>query len=259
MKKYFNIGAILLFTVILFSGCKTVAVLPTKTPLKNANLEALISKIKSNYPKVNKLRSRIKATYDNGKREQQVIIQFRMENKKKLWLSATMLIPIAKLMITPNQVYFYEKFQKSYFQGGFDLINKPFGTNFRYSDVENIFLGKPILDPGYGRWKQISNPQYYILIPQGKRAGLKPTLFFDPVSFLLKEQRVIIPQNNYSITIKYLQHLRIEGKSVPSLIEIILFDGNERQALKLEFTRTYLTEEINFPFEIPKGYSKIRF
>lgn len=258
MKKYFNIGVIL-FTVILFSGCKTVAVLPTKTPLKNPNLEALVSRIKSNYPRVNKLRSRIKATYDNGKREQQVIIQFRMENKKKLWLSATMLIPIAKLMITPNQVYFYEKFQKSYFQGGFDLINKPFGTNFRYSDVENIFLGKPILDPGYGRWKQISNPQYYILIPQGKRAGLKPTLFFDPVSFLLKEQRVIIPQNNYSITIKYLQHLRIEGKSVPSLIEIILFDGNERQALKLEFTRTYLTEEINFPFEIPKGYSKIRF
>ena len=259
MKKYFNIGVILFSTVILFSGCKTVAVLPTKTPLKNANLEALVSRIKSNYPKVNKLRSRIKATYDNGKREQQVIIQFRMENKKKLWLSATMLIPIAKLMITPNQVYFYEKFQKSYFQGGFDLINRPFGTNFRYSDIENIFLGKPILDPGYGRWKQISNPQYYILIPQGKRAGLKPTLFFDPVSFLLKEQRVIIPQNNYSITIKYLQHLRIEGKSVPSLIEIILFDGNERQALKLEFTRTYLTEEINFPFEIPKGYSKIRF
>ena len=60
-------------------------------------------------------------------------------------------------------------------------------------------------------------------------------------------------------TIKYLQHLRIEGKSVPSLIEIILFDGNERQALKLEFTKTYLTEEINFPFEIPEGYSKIRF
>ena len=259
MKKYFNIGVILFSTVILYSVCKTVAVLPTKTPLKNANLEALVSRIKSNYPKVNKLRSRIKATYDNGKREQQVIIQFRMENKKKLWLSATMLIPIAKLMITPNQVSFYEKFQKSYFQGGFDLINKPFGTNLRYSDVENIFLGKPILDPGYGRWKQISNPQYYILIPQGKRAGLKPTLFFDPVSFLLKEQRVIIPQNNYSITIKYLQHLKIEGKSVPSLIEIILFDGNERQSLKLEFTRTYLTEEINFPFEIPEGYSKIRF
>ena len=196
---------------------------------------------------MNKLRSRIKATYDNGKREQQVIIQFRMENKKKLWLSATMLIPIAKLMITPNQVSFYEKFQKSYFQGGFDLINKPFGTNFRYSDVENIFLGKPILDPGYGRWKQISNPQYYILIPQGKRAGLKPTLFFDPVSFLLKEQRVIIPQNNYSITIKYLQHLKIEGKSVPSLIEIILFDGNERQSLKLEFTRTYFNRGNKFP------------
>ena len=163
------------------------------------------------------------------------------------------------MLITQEEVSFFEKFQKTYFEGNFDLINAPFNTSFGYTDIENIFLGKPFLDPGVGKWKQISNPKYYILIPQGNRSGLQPTLFFDPVSFLLKEQRVIIPQNNYSITIKYLQHLRIEGKSVPSLIEIILFDGNERKALKLEFTRTYLTEEINFPFEIPKGYSKIRF
>ena len=258
MKKYFNSGLILFSSVLLFAACKTIAVLPTKTPVKNPNLEALVSKIKSNYIRVNKVRSRIKATYDDGKREQQVVVQLRMENKKKLWLSATMLIPIAKLMITPSKVSFYEKFQKTYFEGGFDLINKPFGTNFRYSEIENIFLGKPILDPGLGKWKNISNPQYYILIPQGKRVGLKPTLFFDPVSFLLKEQRIIIPQSKYSITIKYLQHLRLEGKSIPSLIEVILFDGKETQRLELEFTRTYLTEGLTFPFEIPQGYSKIK-
>ena len=58
-------------------SCKTVAVLPTNRPLKNVNLESLVSKIKSNYPRVDKVRSRIKATYDNGKREQQVIVQLR--------------------------------------------------------------------------------------------------------------------------------------------------------------------------------------
>ena len=169
-----------------------------------------------------------------------------------------MLIPIAKLMITPDKVSFYEKFQKTYFEGGFDLINRPFGTNFRYSDIENIFLGKPILDPGLGKWKQISNPQYYILIPQVKRLGLKPTLFFDPVSFLLKEQRIIVPGSKYSISIKYIRHIRLEGKSIPSLIKVILFDGEETQSLDLEFTRTYLTEGLTFPFEIPQGYSKIK-
>src|SRR6056300_803060 len=108
MKTYFKIIFLFLTTFTLLTGCKTVAVLPTKTPVKNVNLESLASKIRSTYPKVNKVRSRIKATYDNGKREQQVIVQYRMESKKQLWLSATMLIPIAKLLITPNQVSFYE-------------------------------------------------------------------------------------------------------------------------------------------------------
>jgi ssRNA-specific RNase YbeY (16S rRNA maturation enzyme) len=84
-------------------------------------------------------------------------------------------------------------------------------------------------------------------------------LFFDPVTFLLKEQRFMIPGSTYNLTIKYLRHLRIEGKSLPSLIEVILFDGTQTQRLELEFTRTDLTDALSFPFEIPRGYSKIEF
>ena len=35
-----------------------------------------------------------------------------METKKIIWLSATMLIPIAKLKVTPNEISFYEKNSK---------------------------------------------------------------------------------------------------------------------------------------------------
>ena len=259
MKNLIKNTVYLFLLFIVFQACKSIAILPTNSPIKNVNIEALASKIRSNYPKVNNVRSRIKATYNNGKRKQQIIVQFRMESKKKLWLSATMIIPIAKLLVTPNKVSFYEKFQKTYFEGNYDLINTPFNTNFGYSDLENIFLGKPFLNPDQGRWKQISNPQYYILIPQGKRSGIKPTLFFDPVSFLLKEQRFFVPGTNYNITIKYLRHIKIEGKSLPSLIEITFFDGNQSQTLELEFNRIDFIENLNFPFEIPNGYSKIKF
>ncbi len=259
MKNLIKNTVYLFLLLIVFQACKSIAILPTNSPIKNVNIEALASKIRSNYPKVNNVRSRIKATYNNGKRKQQIIVQFRMESKKKLWLSATMIIPIAKLLVTPNKVSFYEKFQKTYFEGNYDLINTPFNTNFVYSDLENIFLGKPFLNPDQGRWKQISNPQYYILIPQGKRLGIKPTLFFDPVSFLLKEQRFFVPGTNYNITIKYLRHIKIEGKSLPSLIEITFFDGNQSQTLELEFNRIDFIENLNFPFEIPNGYSKIKF
>ena len=259
MKNLIKNTVYLFLLFIVFQACKSIAILPTNSPIKNVNIEALASKIRSNYPKVNNVRSRIKATYNNGKRKQQIIVQFRMESKKKLWLSATMIIPIAKLLVTPNKVSFYEKFQKTYFEGNYDLINTTFRTNFGYSDLENLFLGKPFLSPDQGRWKQISNPKYYILISQGKRSGIKPTLFFDPVSFLLKEQRFLVPGTNYNITIKYLRHIKVEGKSLPSLIEITFFDGNQSQSLELEFNRIDFTENLNFPFEIPNGYSKIKF
>ena len=172
--KSFYRFVILVPVLLVFAACKSVAVLPTKKPIKKVDISALASKIKENYPKVNKVRSRIRAVYNDGKRQQQVIVQLRIEAQKTIWMSASMVIPIAKLLITQEGVSFYEKFQKNYFKGNFDLINDPFNTTFSYEDVERLLLGKPFLDLNVGKWKQISNPQYYILIPQGSKSGFQP-------------------------------------------------------------------------------------
>jgi outer membrane murein-binding lipoprotein Lpp len=100
-------------TILLLSACKTVAVLPTKTPVKKVDVASLASKIKGTYPKVDKLRSRIRAVYDDGKRAQQVIIQLRMQAQQKIWMSASMVIPIAKLLITKEGVSFMKNFKKT--------------------------------------------------------------------------------------------------------------------------------------------------
>ena len=87
--RFFIIGI-----TFLFSACKSVAVLPSKTPVKKVDVSALASKIKANFPKINKLRSRIRAIYDDGKREQQVIIQLRLETQQKIWMSASMVLSL---------------------------------------------------------------------------------------------------------------------------------------------------------------------
>ena len=252
--RFFLIGII-----FLFSSCKSVAVLPSKIPVKKVDVSALAYKIKSNYPKINRLRSRIRAIYDDGKREQQVIIQLRLEAQKKIWMSASMIIPIAKLLITKEGVSFYEKFQKNFFKGDFQLINQLFNTSFSFNDIENLLLGKPFLDPNLGRWKQITNPQYYILIPQGRKSNFQPTLFFDPTTFLLKEQRFLIPGSLQTLIISYKNHQRIQDSYIPQEIEIALFDGEKTKKVTLDFTRTDLPDKLYFPFEIPEGYNPISF
>ena len=176
MGKNLKHISIIILNFLFIISCKTINVLPTKTPIKNVDLDALVLKIKNNYPKIDKLRSRIKAVYNDGKREQQIIVQLRMQTKKIIWLSGTMLIPIAKMKVTPNEISFMKN-SKTYFQGNFNLINSSFGTSIGFSDLENLFLGKPFSDPAQGQWKQIMNPQYYILSPKGKRQFLH-LLFF---------------------------------------------------------------------------------
>ena len=63
-----------IFIIIVFQACKSIAILPTNSPIKNVNIEALASKIRSNYPKVNNVRSRIK-----------LLITMERENNRSLF------------------------------------------------------------------------------------------------------------------------------------------------------------------------------
>lgn len=249
---------LLLFLVSLVTACKSIPVLPTKSPVEKVDVIGLAKEINAKQPKINFLRARIRATYDDQKKRQQVILQMRMQDQKSIWMSATMLVPIAKLLLTPNEVAFYEKFQKRFFKGDYEFINSLFNTEFGYNDIQNLLLGNPLLDPAKGRWKQISNPDYYLLTPELGKNSLRPIFFFDPESFLLKEQRVVIPGSAKTLSVKYLDHQRIQGQNIPLTVEISFFDGNQLTKLLLEYTRVDFPGGFTIPFDIPKGYKKIQ-
>ena len=98
------------FYLILFLGlmtaCKSVRVLPNKAPVKRVELKALTSEILKAEEKISTFRARIKAEYNDQKRKQSVNVNFRLEENKTFWMSANMLIPIAKVLITPEEVKF---------------------------------------------------------------------------------------------------------------------------------------------------------
>ena len=94
-----KIGIILF--IIFITACKSPAVFPSKNPIKYFPVKELTKAISKNRVDFKKFRSRVKTTYDDGKRSQQVIINIRMEKDKAIWISANMLVPIAKILITP--------------------------------------------------------------------------------------------------------------------------------------------------------------
>lgn len=247
----------ILLVVFVWQGCKSIPVLPSKAPLSNLATKELVRTIDNRQPKVRNLRARIKAVYNDGKRKQTVILQMRLQHDTKLWLSASMLIPIAKALISPEEVLFYEKYQKTAFQGDFDSLNALFNTNFGFQELERLFLGSPVLDLKQGRWKRIKHPDYYVLSPVLKGAQFTPSFFFDPTTFMLREQRVIFA-GGASLTMRYPARQKVDDETLPSLIQLSYFDGKNFQTLDLEYTRIDFPKKLTFPFQIPEGYKALQ-
>jgi len=63
-----------------------------------------------------------------------------------IWLNFSKLgFPIAKLIVTPNKVKFYEKIGKTSFEGDFKLISSWLGTDFDFTKVQNLFIGETLM------------------------------------------------------------------------------------------------------------------
>jgi len=246
-----------LISILFFTSCKSITVLPTNKPISNVNINGLIDKINTNSLNFKYLKSRIRVKYDDGKNEQQIIVQLRVKSDEIIWLSATMLVPIAKVVIIQDKIRFYEKFQKTFFEGDINSVNTFLKSEISYKKIQNILLGKPFVDLKNSSWKQVSNSKNYILIPKGRNNSFKPTLFFNPVNFLLEEQRIFLPEIIEVLRIEYSNYLNIEDNNIPQTIRIsIIYEGILR-SIEIDLTNINFTEKLNFPFEIPKGYKKL--
>ena len=177
------ISLLILGWLLVFAACKSPAVPSSRTPIKDIGIKELTKSIAKNQLDYKKFRSRVKTTYDNGKRKQQVIINLRMEKSKSIWMSASMIVPIAKLLVTPDRVSFYEKFQKTFFEGDVSFINQQFDTSFEFKDLQNLLMGLPLTNINRGRWESISHPKYYILTPKSDKLRFRPTFFLTPIIF----------------------------------------------------------------------------
>ena len=104
---------------------------------------------------------------------------------------------------------------------------------------------------------RIEHPQFYVLVPKTNGDHFRPTYFFDPMTFRLKEQRFIIPGSAQSLSVKYLKYQKSQGKTIPKEIEISFFNGSNLIKVRLDFIRVDFPKNLSTPFTIPSGYKKL--
>lgn len=201
------------------------------------------------------LQARVKVEYEQGESSQAHSINLRMEKDKTIWLSATLGIVRAK--ITPEKVSFYNKLDNTYFDGDFSLISNLLGTTLDFEKVQNMLLGKALLDLSKDNYKSDTFEKSYLLNPEEQSAILEIFFLLNPAHFKMDSQQLAQPLERRMLQIDYENYQEVEKEILPQNIKIIAVENNEETIIKMEFKSISMNQEVRFPFRIPSGFEEI--
>lgn len=256
MKKYI---AILLVSVFVIS-CKskavavqnnTAEVVETKTDKK------AIEKHYENKLDFKTLYIKSSARYVDEKQSQNVSAEIKIEKDKQILVSVRFLgITMAKALITPTTVSYYEKINSTYYEGDFTSLSKWLGTELDYSKVQNLLIGEALDDLRKGKYTQTIVENLFRLEDE-KEKNIKKTFFLEPEKYLLQKEQISQPSENRMLEIRYSDTKTFDQGIIPTAIEINAVQPKGKTDINLNYNNITFNEELSFPYSVPSGYKKV--
>ena len=251
-KIYSALFCALLF--LLLHGCSVKKNISSDAPIKDIEIAEIIKNSRKEEFKFKNLRNRVKVEFDNGRLTQNVNLNLRALEDEILWISASMIVPIAKILMSNERFIFYEKFQKTFIDQDLSKVLRLTGYKEPVKLLQDLLFGKPIVNMNKANWERIDNSIYYVL--QSSKI-IQTTIFINPKTFMLDQQRIFIPILSSLVTVNYRNYKNIDGRTVPNEILISYIKGSRVIKINLEYSQFDFPENLNFPMEIPSDYKRL--
>ena len=246
----------LFILLLLISSCGGSKSALKESDLKTETLKAIVKKYDQYKPNFKTMRGRLKGAYDDGRSQQGINISYRFQKDETLWMSARLagLFEVAKIMITPDNIKFYERVDNSYFDGNFELVSDFIGLELNYSQIENLLLGQAI-KPVLIKQTDFETFESYYQLNTTYKDGVFQTLILDAKTFKIKEQ--ILKKDNNQVKIIYSVYQMVEENAFPEELMILASDGKDVTNISLTYKNIKLNDELNFPFRMPSSFSPL--
>ena len=256
MKKYI---AILLVSVFVIS-CKSKAVAVqnnTTTEVVAKKDTKAIDKHYDNKLDFKTLYIKSSARYVDDKQSQNVTAEIKIEKDKQILISVRFLgITMAKALITPTTVSYYEKINSTYYEGDFTSLSAWLGTELDYSKVQNLLVGEAFDDLRKGKYTQ-SIVENLIRLEDQKDSDLKKSFFLDGEKYLVQKEEISQPKENRMLQISYSDSKVFDQGTLPTNIQINAIQPKGKTDISLNYNNISFNEELSFPYSVPSGYKKV--
>lgn len=255
MKKYI----VIVLMVISMISCKSkaVAVQNNNTEVVAKKDNKVIEKHYDNKLDFSTLYIKANAKYVDEKQSQNVTAEIKIKKDEQILVSVRFLgITMAKALITPTAVSYYEKINGTYYEGDFTSLSKWLGTELDYSKVQNLLVGEALDDLRKGKYTQ-TIVENLIRLEDEKNNNLKKAFFLDSEKYLLQKEEISQTEENRMLEIKYSDTKVFDQGILPASIEINAIQPKGRTDINLNYNTISFNEELSFPYSVPSGYKKI--
>ena len=254
MKKVVS----LVFGIFFIASCNVLKDRNSLTLKKLKNLDVVENHYKNDFD-FNTLNIRAKTKIYTKNQSVSPNITMRMKKDEMIWISAKVLgITVAKMIITPDKVSYYEKVNNSYFEGGLEVLNDWLGTTLDFNGIQQLLLGQALFSVKQTEEQaEITKNLYYRIQQQVDDSEWQAAYEFNPINFKLVSQEFIGDDGASSLTVNYNDYQEIEGELFPKVIHIEGIKKQQKTILNLEFKSVDYNVNVRFPYEIPSDYKEV--
>ena len=235
-------------------GCKSLTPVATTNAIDTSmRSRALQQHIENNALQYQSLQWRGQALLEREGKRQKISVTIRLKKGEGIWVSGSVIIPLALAFITPKQLQFYEKINRQYAQIDYGQVKNLIGAQINYRMVEHIITASPVDKRALKRAKITFTQNTYVLSSKKRRVSL---IWKYDAAFRLISQQISTAKT--SVRIDYNDYKLIDNQWIPEQLSATLLGADKSTKLKLQSKQTQLNRKFKMPFEIPKGYAKIK-
>lgn len=242
--------------VSMFGACKSASLVNGEGAINpKVTAKQLIKESSRQEAKFKTLQAKVKINIIDNLKESGYTVNLRMEKDKTIWINAS--LGLARAMITPDKVQFYDRINNQYFDGNYALLSDLLGVALNYNKVQSLLLGEPMFDLKASTYEISNNERSYILAPKPQDGLLELFLLFNPSHFKMDSQQLAQPLKKRILQIDYTDYQKVEDEILPQQVKIIAVEDSEELIIELEYKSVSVNEEVRFPFNIPSGFEEI--
>jgi len=245
------------FTLV---SCKAKAKVVEQNKVDDSNrmsADRIIKKHYNNKTDFSTLYIKSNVKYSDDKLSQNVTAEIKIKKNEQILVSIRFLgITMAKAMITPTSVSYYEKMGSTYFEGDFSSLSQWLGTDLDFMKVQNLLIGQAVDDLTIGKYHDSLIDQVYRLDAIAAN-DIKKYFFIDTDSFLLNKQEIAQEAQNRKIDVAYSNFKLFNNSYFPTSVSIVAEQQKGKTEINMGYNSITINEELSFPYSIPNGYNRI--